>query len=489
MKRLLASLLLPVVLCVAPAQGQSPAPQGAPFSTAHFAAYEYGAQPQNWSAAQGAQGLMYFANSGGILQYDGARWRLIETGTGTRVRSVAADSQGTVYAGAGGDFGVLRPDSVGTLRYVSLAERLPSAQQDFEEVWYIHAVGGNVYFQSRSRLFRWNGDTLRSWKSEGQFHTSFAVRGRVYVRESGGRGLLRVEGDSLQVAPGGERFADKSIYLMLPHGDDDILVGRSGGTFFLYDGETFAPFSTEAAPLLEETPLYHGTMLPGGEMALATLGGGVLIIDRAGRLVRVLQPGAALPSGTVNHVYLDDQGGLWMALNSRGLARAEVSSPLSRFGDGFGLEGIIHDLHRHDGTLYAATGAGLYALTERPSGARPRHRFEKVTGAPAAWSLLSNGGALYVATRGGVYRVREGRAEPLLQKQAFSLAAPESEGTGASRPGPLYVGTADGLGVLRRTPGSPGRRFQLLARTGREVRATTLTDDGALWFSTDGGGV
>jgi hypothetical protein len=201
-------LVLLAALGAGPVRGQ-PVPQGAPFSSTHFTAQEYRAQPQNWGIAQDERGLMYFANNDGILQYDGERWRLIETEANTAVRSVATDSQGTVYAGAGGDFGVLRPDSTSTLEYVSLSDRLSREERDFKEVWYTHAVGEDVYFQTRKRLFRWNGDSLRSWKSEGIFHTSFVVRDQLYVRESG-RGLLRVDGDALQLVPGGERFAEKS---------------------------------------------------------------------------------------------------------------------------------------------------------------------------------------------------------------------------------------------------------------------------------------
>ena len=477
MRALLALVMLPAVLCAAPAAGQ-PAPTGAPFSTTHFTAQDYRAQSQNWSIAQDERGLMYVANNDGILQYDGARWRLIETGTGTFTRSVAADSQGTVYAGTVGDFGVLRPDSTATLRYVSLADRLPPEQRGFSDVWNTHATGGDVYFQSREQLFRWNGDTLRSWKSETEtFHTSFVVHGEFYVRESG-RGLLRMEGDSLNVVPGGEGFADNSIYVMVPHGSGKILVGTSQENFFLYDGTSFEPFPTEVDALLEDTQLYHGTRLPGGEVVLATLGEGVFIIDRRGRLVQVLDQQTGLPDGTVNHVYPDGQGGLWMALHNSGVFHAEVSSPLSRFGKGFGLEGIVQDFYQQDGAFHTATGAGVYRFMERTTEARPRYRFEKVPGVPAAWDLLSPGNALYAATRGGVYRIEERQGTRLAGKKAFSLATPSTR-----TPRRLFVGTAEGVDVLQRREG--GWRLNPLARTQSEVRSVKVTEkSGALWFST-----
>lgn len=104
------------------------------------------------------------------------------------------------------------------------------------------------------------------------FHTSFVVRGQFYVREKG-VGLLQVVNGQLQLAPGGEHFAELSLYMMVPHAEDGILIGTSKQGFFLYRQGVATPFVTQADPLLKDFPLYHGCALPGGFYALATLGG------------------------------------------------------------------------------------------------------------------------------------------------------------------------------------------------------------------------
>src|SRR5580658_8869319 len=89
-----------------------------------YSAKEYGANPQNWGVAQDKRGILYFANTDGLLEFDGNIWRMIGL-PGKSVRSVGVDSEGTVYVGGVGEFGLLKPDATGTLKFISLAERVP----------------------------------------------------------------------------------------------------------------------------------------------------------------------------------------------------------------------------------------------------------------------------------------------------------------------------------------------------------------------------
>ncbi|PSQ55643.1 MAG: histidine kinase, partial [Bacteroidetes bacterium QH_10_64_37] len=267
-------LLLLAIPRIATGQSGGQDELGIPFPSEHYAPPEYGQDPQNWDVIQDDRGLIYVANNDGVLQYDGERWRLLPTTTGTFVRSLAADS--LVYVGAKGDFGYLRPDSQGVLRYTSLYERIPEDERNFEDVWGTHVLDDGVYYQANQRLFRWDGSKITSWSSEKGFHTSFTVDGALYVRDFG-RGLLRMEGDSLELVPDGETFRETPIYMMARHPSGDLLIGTQNKGLLLYDGETFRPFAPGVTSYLQENDLYHGDRLPGDRYALATLGGGVIV--------------------------------------------------------------------------------------------------------------------------------------------------------------------------------------------------------------------
>ncbi|PSQ75389.1 MAG: histidine kinase, partial [Bacteroidetes bacterium QH_6_63_17] len=454
---------------------------GIPFPSEHYAPPEYQQDPQNWGVVQDDQGLIYVANNDGVLQYDGERWRLIPTAAGTFVRSLAADS--LVYVGAKGDFGVLRPDSLGVLRYTSLYERIPEDERDFEDVWGTHVLDDGVYYQTNQYLFRWNGTEVKSWSSEKGFHTSFTVDGTLYVRDFG-RGLLRMEGDSLELMPGGKIFHETPIYTMARHPSGDLLVGTQNKGLLLYDGEAFRAFAPELTSYLQENDLYHGCRLPGDRYALATLGGGVVVIDAAGQVVRVLDDSSGLPDPVVNHVYADREGQLWMALNSGGVFRADLNAPLTVHDERTGLDGTVRSIHEHRNTPYVATGSGLYVLKSREDqvlGERSAS-FEKWGDLPLIGDMLSVGENLLAGTQeNGVYQIN---TRNRLEEVGWSVTNHLLK----ARDGDIvYAGSNSRLKGLRRT--QDGWNPFSIEEIQAEVRDLAMEDDGTLWAGTIGGEV
>lgn len=150
----------------------------------NFTPDDYRSHEQNWAVVQDRRGIMYFGNTNGVLEFDGASWRHIDITNRTVCRSLAMDSSGVVYVGAKGEFGRLEPDSVGRLRYVSLLTRVDSLYRQFSDIWKILVLSDGVYFQSTRYLFRWSGERMTVWPASTGFHTSFAVNGRLYVRQN-----------------------------------------------------------------------------------------------------------------------------------------------------------------------------------------------------------------------------------------------------------------------------------------------------------------
>ena len=454
---------------------------GIPFPSEHYAPQEYGQDTQNWAVAQDDRGLLYVANNDGILQYDGERWRLIPTRTGTIVRSLATDS--LVYAGAKGDFGVLRPDTNGILRYHSLHEHVPDSAQDFNDVWSTHTLDGDAYFQSNEYLFRWNGSAIDVWTTSNGFHTSFAVQGDLYVRDRE-RGLLRMQEDSLALAPGGRVFSDASIRMMAPHPSGSILIATEKEGLYLLDDQGLSDFRLPTASglptFLREQDLYHGCALSGNRYALATLGGGTAIIDADGRILRLVNESTGLPDGVVNYVYAGREGELWMALNNDGVYRTSLTTSTTLFDERNGLRGIIRSLERHDGQMYAATGRGLYRLEGGGSavGADPA-RFRRRPGLPLAWDLSSMTDELLAATEKGVF-ASASTPRRLTSRQAYILAeSPDSQA--------VYAGTRTGVTRLHQTPS--GWQSHPVGDLQAEIRSLTIAPDGALWAGTVDGRV
>jgi len=157
-------------------------------------------------------------NNLGVLEYDGAAWRLIKTGSSV-VRALDRDAAGRIYVGAFGDMGYLAPDESGELQFVSLRDLVPEEDRAFNDVWTVHATDGGVYFQARERLMRLtpneDGWSVKVWRPEERFMFAFLMGGTYYVVQ-GGVGLMKMEGDLLEPVPGGELFANDRTQVMLP---------------------------------------------------------------------------------------------------------------------------------------------------------------------------------------------------------------------------------------------------------------------------------
>jgi signal transduction histidine kinase len=447
---------------------------GTPFPSEHYAPSEYGQDPQNWAITQDKRGLLYVGNNDGILEYDGERWRLIPTSPGTFVRSLASDS--LVYVGAKGDFGVLRADSSGRLQYHSLSSHVPDTARHFSDVWNTHILDDDVYFQASTSLFRWDGENIDLWTSAGGFHTSFAVNGTLYVRDRE-RGLLRMQGDSLTSALSGTPFADASIRMMAPHPSGGVLIATEKEGLHLLHDRALRRISVSPAlqSYLDQHDLYYGCALSGGRYALATLGGGSVIIDAEGDILRLLDGATGLPDDVVNYVYDGRGGELWMALNNEGIYRTSLTTSTTLFDDRNGLEGVIRDFERHQGQMHATTGRGLYVLENGGTsvGADPA-RFVRRPGFPLAWDLMSVQGTLWAATEKGIYQFGDA-PRPVTTRQAYTLAR-------GPAPDTLYAGTEAGIIRLRHRNGR--WTSTPVVDTPSEVRSLTLGPDGALWAGT-----
>lgn len=451
------------------------------FETENFGTRDYPGHAQNWAIAQDTSGVMYVGNGTGLLEYDGVTWRQIDIPGGSAVRAITRGPEGRLYAGANSEFGYLAPDSSGTMSYVSLLPHLEEEEHDFTDVWRIVATDEGVYFSARERLFRWDEDAehLQSWTPETQFALGFDYGGRFHTVEPG-RGLLRMEDDSLRSAPGGEAFVEDLVYFALPLEDSTALLGTRDQGLLHYDGQSLSPFETEVDEELAEHMLYHGTALPDGTLALATRQGGAYLLDRAGQLLRVVDEAAGLGDRQTWHAFVDYDGGLWLALNS-GLARVETSSPLTYLGEESGLESISTALARHEGTLYAATSAGIFRLsTER--GRAPR--FEAVTAPPTGQciTITSTGTDLLAGCEEGIYQV-EGRSATRITEHNVRLFHSSHQ-----EPGVLYAAADQELLRLVREDatwrvdgpieGLPGWTLSMHEE-----------EDGTLWGSTTASGV
>jgi signal transduction histidine kinase len=413
------------------------------------------------------------------LQYDGVSWRLIPVGNRTYTRAVIRGDDGTLYVGAQGEIGYLAADSSGVLRYVSLVEKIDPAVRDFGSVFQSVQTSEGLYFRSSGVLFRWDGEEMRHWVAdEGtEFGRIYAVRGTLYVVQWRA-GLKRMVQDTLEMLPGGAQYAKTDIDAMLPYGEDQILVASYKEGLMRFDGQALKPFDAEANEVLIEREVYAGLLLPDGTYAFGTLRGGVVLMDASGRVQRVLDERLGLSGQDVKNLFLDRQGGLWLAMET-GLARIDLFSPITVWDKRTGLEGAVYIAARHEGTLYAGTATGLKRLAPRTSVQAPAaYQFTPVADLLGeVFALQSTPHGLLVGTTTGIYVV-EGNRSQLVDKvdDVYMLeASPRDDAR-------VYAVFRSGLRELRYRQGQWHLSENVAALAGTELHHVHEDETGALWI-------
>lgn len=483
MKRAFRYLLLLTAWAPVLAQAQplTAGEAGSPFFARRYSADEYQLHNQNWAVAQDARGVIYVANTNGVLEYDGERWRTIRV-PNELVRALSPWVDGRIYVGGVGELGYLHADSLGRMGYASLLGAVPEAHLGFADVWTTLATPDGVYFQTSDRLFRWDGSRMEVWTTDDRFHRAFVVGDTYYVREEN-VGLLRLVYDELEPVPGGDQFADERIDVMLPFGDDAALIRTRIQGFLVLDGDRLNSFPTEADAYLRDKRVYHGAVLHDGSYALTTLSGSVVVMDQAGRVQRILARDVGLePDDLVLYAMPDQQHGLWLALDD-GMLRVDVPAALTLLGPASGLQGTAYEMVRHQGRLYVGTTQGLYRLQPGVHlGARSGEVFEPTRFVPVdgvneqCYALMSVDESLLAATNSGIYEVRGGRTRLVRAGKAFTLWRGEGDHH-------VLAGLKEGVAVL--APGPRGwEEAGRLERVTEEVRTIGRGPDGALWLGT-----
>lgn len=434
------------------------------------------AEAQNLDLTRDPEGILYVGNASGVLVYDGAWWQVVPVGKAKSAWALAVGPSGRVGVGGDDEIGYLKPDAVGTLRYVSLRELLPPAQRELGQVFKVRATPNGFLYLTARWLLSWDGGAIRTvatFPGDRPYADSFDVNGILYVwtRE----GLWRVTGGALKPVAGGDVFRGRRIDQILPAGRGLLISVREQGLFLFHDGVA-KPFAPEASRWAIENRVLQGCRLDDGRWVFGSLLGGILLLRPDGTVDQVIGSREGLPDDFVTGIAVDREGSLWLSLNN-GLARVEVASPASVIDARSGLKGTVYSVARHRGELWAGTSAGLFRAE---TGAEEPSRMQIVPGVPAGvWSFLSAGKDLLAGTAFGIYVLREGDARLVEETDlhtAYVLVSSQAD------PGRVWVGTDDGLFSIRRV-GSAWRYEGWVRGVPRGVRQI-VESGGALWCST-----
>ncbi|MEE4196239.1 MAG: SpoIIE family protein phosphatase [Bacteroidales bacterium] len=339
---------------------------GVPFIR-NFTTKEYKAAEQNWAVCMDKRGVVYFGNNDdGVLEFDGVNWNKIPISNNSIVRSLAVDTAGTIYVGAVGEFGYLAPNIKGKMQYNSLLnEELDSL--DIGDVWKTYTIEDEVYYCAGKNIVKFkNFELQKVYQDTAGAFISFLVNDHLYIGNYW-KGLKELKDDKIQLAKGGEFYQEKDIFVVLPINETELFVGTMEHGHYLYNLQTgeSRDISTinktfhKLSDFLNEALLYNGIRLRNGNLVLTTVSNGCIIINEEGKIINHFSKENGLGDVTVTSAYESENGILWLSLFNS-LSYVELNSPFLKFDSHQGIQGMIVDVERFNGTLYIATSLGLY---------------------------------------------------------------------------------------------------------------------------------
>ena len=448
-----------------------------------FSQKTYGAHAQNWGIDQAKNGLLYVANGNGVLEYDGNTWRLIELPGQQTALSLKIAQNGHIYVGGANEIGFLKADSTGSMRYHSLKPLIEEEDhRNFIDVRSIVETREGIYFQASNHLFRFQNNKLTGWHTEKGLFRVFSLENHPYVLVRD-EGLMRIQNGKFISIQGGGYFADKLVQRIFKQSLSEYLVvtRRHGLISCKYSESSGFQCDTtrpELKEMLSQLLPYHAEKMRDGRIAIATLRGGVLLLDPSGRLFRQLNESSGISDNTTLFTFMDREGGLWLGHNN-GISRVSIGATVTYFDKTTGITGSANDVMRYRGELYIATTFGVQRLERDTGGAFPEFR---TTGSVLGqcWDFIATEDALLVGCADGVYNVLKDKKEvPVEMGSMYSTHRSTVDTT------QFVLGLHNGVVIAQRVGAS--WQYTRLEEIPETVRAFVEDPSGTIWMGTENG--
>jgi DNA-binding CsgD family transcriptional regulator len=386
-------------------------------SVYNYITKDYKAGNQNWTIAQGYDGVMYIGNNNGLLRFDGTNWSLHKLPNGLSVKSILIDTfeeTERIYVGSFEEFGYFTTDNTNQLVYHSLTSLLKDYSFRNDEIWTIQRQSSTIYFQSFRSYFVYN-----ETKSEITHNQPFPAP--LYFFEADGQIFSQFIDEDFYQLKNGEfiRLFSKQlinndyIVSIIPFENKYLLISSENG-IFEWNPETniVLAWKTDIDDRLKIGIANRAIKASDSVIVIGTLKEGVFALNIEGTQKWHLNHQNGLNNNTVLALFRDKEENIWVALDN-GISYIQSNSGLSFFEPIEPQLGLVEDILFHRDNFYLATNHGVYKYSSenktmfRLPGLDAQSWFIRrfgeqiITGNNSGTAFIENDRNIPIATTGG----------------------------------------------------------------------------------------
>lgn len=313
-----------------------------------------------WSICQDNRGILFLGDRQGVIEYDGTSWRRHPVPNKSVVKSLATDSTGTIYVGGNNDFGFLKPDSIGSLKYHSLNHLVPGNTPYYRSVWKIFITHQGVYYISLNKIFRLVNDTVEVIHVNLEPPGAAFANGTIYVVDKT-MGMVTIDGSQLKPLPNYDvkHLRKNGYFFVNPLSDDEVVISFSRTEhFYKYNTSTYKldriDLPKQTALFLQENFGFDVLNLDNGTKAISTSRGGIAVLNANWEIINIINQERELMSNSVYSLFVDMDKNLWAA-HSKGVSRIDITYPAIHYCKKQGIEADVTATVVHNGIQYIGT--------------------------------------------------------------------------------------------------------------------------------------
>ncbi|WP_083265117.1 triple tyrosine motif-containing protein [Urechidicola croceus] len=319
----------------------------------------YGAENQNWDISQSSNKNIYIANNGGLLEFNGAVWKLHPSPNYTVLRSVKVIGE-RIYTGCYMEFGYWTKNNFGNLEYTSIIDKLEVPLLEEEQFWNIIEYNDWVLFQSLDRTYIYNSkdENFSIINSKTTRAEIFKVDNGIYFQKIN-EGIFKIEQGTTVLVSDNPIFQQNILVGFFSVDNQKLLLTEQGDFYFLDGIHEVRKWNISAEEKLQSVNVFSSLQLRNGNFLLGTISNGLYILDKKGEFVNKVNKRNGLINNTILSMFEDSDENLWLGLDN-GISLVNLNSPFKVYNDFDGTLGVVYASTIFKEHLYLGTNQGVF---------------------------------------------------------------------------------------------------------------------------------